>query len=189
VAGRPGERLAQAEPANTQWQHALAATYFRLGEVEMTAGQLAAARQAYEKALTIAERLAQAEPSNTQSQFALAGSHFRLATVARKQGNNMRAHAGFAKQLDIMVKLTALDPGNALWRKALLEGYQALLDMIPQKDCTADRHLNAAEATLAWFTQTKALDGDVEMPELRRYFQQYRARRSIGPCTNTVARQ
>lgn len=84
--------------------------------------------------------------------------------------------------LIIRERLAQADPSNAGWRKDVLQSYWRLLLVLPEGNCTADRHLKAAEDALAWFNQTKALDGDAQMPEIRRFFQEYRAKRGDGPC-------
>jgi hypothetical protein len=62
------ERLAAADPANTQWQRDLSVSRNNLGDAAVAAGDLAAARTHYQASLDIAERLAAADPANTQWQ-------------------------------------------------------------------------------------------------------------------------
>ena len=57
-------RLAAADPANTGWQRDLSVSHDKLGDVAAAAGDLAAARTAYQAALDIAARLAAADPAN-----------------------------------------------------------------------------------------------------------------------------
>ena len=55
----PGRR----RPVERRWQRDLSVSYLKLGDVEVAAGKLDAARKAYEQSLKIRERLAGADPS------------------------------------------------------------------------------------------------------------------------------
>ena len=59
------ERLAAADPSNTQWQRDLSVSYNRVGDVLKAQGKLEEALKAYRDSLAIIERLAAADPSNT----------------------------------------------------------------------------------------------------------------------------
>lgn len=96
-----------------------------------------------------------------------------------------KRRTGMARPFDsltIAERLALADPSNAGWQKDLLQNYGKLLLVSPEGGCTADKRLEAAEKVLVWFDQTKALDGDAQMPEIRRFFQEYRAKRGDGPC-------
>ena len=73
------ERLARADPGNSQWQRDLSVAHDRIGDVQRAQGSLAAALQSYQAALAIAERLARVDPGNSQWQRDLAVSLERLA--------------------------------------------------------------------------------------------------------------
>ena len=153
------------------------------GDLALSHDDLPQARNLYDEARVIAERLAQADPSNSEWQRDLSVSYYLVAAVARDQGNLANARKGFEKYLETMPRLVTVDSSNAGWRKDVLLGYEALLEVVPQKNCTVDEYLKAAEQTLAWFEQTKALAGDAEMPKIRDYFREYRAQRGNGSCT------
>jgi tetratricopeptide (TPR) repeat protein len=59
-----GDRLAKADPTNTDWQSYLSVSYQRVGEVLQAQG--AEALKSYQDSLAIADRLAKADPSNNQ---------------------------------------------------------------------------------------------------------------------------
>ena len=59
------ETQVAAEPGDTGWQRLLSVSHERLGNVAVAAGDLAAARTAYQAALDIRTRLAAADPANT----------------------------------------------------------------------------------------------------------------------------
>ena len=67
----------------------------RLGDVAIAAGDLAAARAAYQASLDIRTRLAAADPANTQWQRDLSVSHDRLGDVARAAGDLAAARAAY----------------------------------------------------------------------------------------------
>ena len=60
--------LAAADPANTEWQRDLSISHERLGDVAVAAGDLAAARAAYQASLNIRTQLVAADPANTEWQ-------------------------------------------------------------------------------------------------------------------------
>ncbi len=113
------ERLAQADPSNTQWQRDLSVSHEKLGDVEVAAGKLDAARKAYERALAIRERLAQADPSNTEWQRDLSVSYRQLGNVDSKQSKAGEALAMFERSAVIAERLATLDPSNATWKNDL----------------------------------------------------------------------
>jgi len=61
-----GQRLADADPGNAEWQRDLSISRIRIGNVALSSGDIAAARSAYEASLTISTRLAALDPSNAQ---------------------------------------------------------------------------------------------------------------------------
>src|SRR3954452_14500679 len=78
-------QLATANPRNAQWQSDLATSWNKLGDVRQAQGDLAGARQAYEKGMRIADMLAALDPGNAQWQRDLAVSWWRLGDVRQAQ--------------------------------------------------------------------------------------------------------
>ena len=105
-------RLAAADPANTEWQRDLSVSHNILGNVAVAAGDLAAARAAYQAGLDIAARLAAADPANTGWQRDLSVSHNKLGDVAVAAGDLAAARAAYQAYLDIAARLAAADPAN-----------------------------------------------------------------------------
>ncbi len=103
LPGRAGypERLAAADPANTGWQRDLSVSHEKLGDVAAAAGDLTAARTAYQASLDIAERLAAANPANTGWQRDLSVSHNKLGDVAAAAGDLTAARTTYQASLDI----------------------------------------------------------------------------------------
>ena len=105
-------RLAAADPANTEWQRDLSVSHDKLGDVAVAAGDLAAARAAYQASLDIAVRLAAADPANTGWQRDLSVSHEQAGGCGgggRGPGRRPRRLPG---QPGHRVRLAAADPAN-----------------------------------------------------------------------------
>ena len=73
------QRLAAAQPGNTEWQRDLSVSFNKLGAVEVAAGNLAAARQRFEAGFAIRERLVEQWPDHPQFANDMAISRARLA--------------------------------------------------------------------------------------------------------------
>jgi tetratricopeptide (TPR) repeat protein len=84
------------------------------GDVASDAGDLAAARDAYQKGLDIAEALARADPSNAGWQRDLSVSLNKLGDVARDAGDLAAARDAYQRGLDIARRLQTTDPTN-IW--------------------------------------------------------------------------
>jgi hypothetical protein len=80
------ERLAAADRSNTQWQHDLAWSYQKVGDMFIAQGKLDEALTAYLDGLAILERLAVADSSNMHWQHGLFSSHERVGNVLLEQG-------------------------------------------------------------------------------------------------------
>ena len=76
----------------------------------IAAGDLAAARAAYQASKDIRTRLAAADPANTQWQRDLSVSHNKLGDVAIAAGDLAAARAAYQASLDIFSRLAAATP-------------------------------------------------------------------------------
>ena len=85
----------------------------------MAAGDLAAARAAYQASLDIRARLAAADPANTEWQRDLSVSHDKLGDVAVAAGDLAAARDHYQASLDIAHRLAAADPANTEWQRDL----------------------------------------------------------------------
>ena len=88
----------------------------KLGDVEVAAGNLDAARSAYEKSLAIAERLAKADANNSERQRDLVVSYAKIGGLFAQQSQRNEALEYFEKARAIAVRLTRHDPTKAVWR-------------------------------------------------------------------------
>ena len=131
LPGRPGHR----GPAGRRRprQHRMAARPVhqprRLGDVAAAAGDLAAARAAYQAGLDIAARLAAADPANTEWQRDLSISHNKLGDLAVDAGDLAAARAAYQAGLDIAARLAAADPVNTGWQRDLERAQQKISDL------------------------------------------------------------
>ena len=115
-----------ANPANTQWQRDLSISHSRLGDVATAAGDLAAARAAYQAGLDIRTRLAATDPADTEWQRDLSISHSRLGDVAMAAGDLDAARAAYQASLDIAARLATADPADTEWQRDLTVSHEKL---------------------------------------------------------------
>lgn len=85
------QRLADADPHSAQAQRDLSVSLDRLGDVEMHAGDLAAARQHFAASLEACKRLADADPRSAQAQRDLIVSWWRLGLATKDASHFERA--------------------------------------------------------------------------------------------------
>ena len=123
------QRLAAADPANTEWQRDLSISHEKLGDIAVAAGDLAAARAAHQASLDIRQRLAAADPANTGWQRDLSISHEKLGNIAMAAGDLAAARAAYQASLDIAVRLAAADPANTGWQRDLSISHDKLGDV------------------------------------------------------------
>jgi uncharacterized caspase-like protein len=94
-----------------------------LGDIHVTIGNLAAARQAFERQRVLAERLAKADAGNAQWQRDLSVSFNNVGNVQKDQGDLSGALASFRQSLAIGERLAKADAGNAQWQRDLSVSY------------------------------------------------------------------
>jgi tetratricopeptide (TPR) repeat protein len=132
---------AAADPSNAEWQRDLSVSHDRIGDTARAAGDLSAARAAYQAGLDIARRLAAGDPSNSQRQRDLSVSHIKVGDTIRAAGDLTAARAAYQAGLDIRQRLAASDPSNAQWQRDLSVSHERLGDT-----ARADGDLSAARA-------------------------------------------
>lgn len=95
-AGRKfGERLAEQETANADWQHQILTGQTDIGDQLRALGSLTEALNAYQARLAIVERLAALDPGHLQWQRDLSVSHERIGRVLWRQGDTLGALKSF----------------------------------------------------------------------------------------------
>ena len=100
-------------------QRELSVSYNKLGDVAVAAGQLDAARRAYEQGLAIRERLATADPSNSAVAARFVGELHEAQPGAGEQKQHAEALRYFEKARVISTRLAQHDPSNAVWKNDL----------------------------------------------------------------------
>ena len=148
---------AMADPASARRRHDLSISHERLGDVAILAGDLAAARTAYQSSLDIRVRLAAADPANAGWRRDLSVSHIKLGDVARAAGDLAAARAAYQASVDIAARLAAVDPANAGWQRDLSISHERLGDVaIAAGDLAAAR--TAYQTRLDIMTRLAAAD-------------------------------
>jgi tetratricopeptide (TPR) repeat protein len=113
------ERLANADPGDTDGQSDLRRSHTGIGDVLVAQGTLPAALDAYKTGLAIAERLANADPGDTDGQHDLSLLHNRIGDVLVDQGDLPAALDAYKAGLAIADRLAKADPGDAGWQRDL----------------------------------------------------------------------
>jgi tetratricopeptide (TPR) repeat protein len=103
-------KLAEANPAVTEFQRDLANHHENIGSLLTHLGQPVEALQARQKALAIRQKLADANPTVTQFQLDLAGSHYSIAILLPKMGNPADALPPLRQALAIQQKVAGANP-------------------------------------------------------------------------------
>ena len=110
------ERLAKADPDNTQWQYDLGISNERVGDALLAQGDLAGAMKSYRTRHEIISHLAKADPDNAGWQRDLAVSHNKIGDVLTKQDKLTDALQSFRDGLAIIEHLALADPDNTQWQ-------------------------------------------------------------------------
>ena len=100
-----------------------------IGNLELTSGNLAAARRRFEASLNIANRFARLEPDNIQWQRDLTISYNKLGEVEVAAGDIIAARKRFEAGLEIRERLARLNPGSIQWQRDLSISYSRLGDI------------------------------------------------------------
>ena len=104
------QKLADDNPAVTDFRSGLAQNHFTLGHVLSSMGKPVAAEAEYRKALAIRQKLADDNPAVTWSRFSLAHSHDFLGGLLSNTGKPAEAEAEFRKAMALYQKLADDDP-------------------------------------------------------------------------------
>ncbi len=113
------ERLAAADPSNTDWQRDLSVSHIKVGDVLLVQGKRDEALDAYRASLDIRDRLAAARPDNAVRQRGLSVSHNKVGNVLVALGKPDEALDAYRASLAIRERLAAADPANATWWRDL----------------------------------------------------------------------
>ena len=109
---KAGDAASRALHAATQPRDRSAALN-TLGDVQVAAGDLAAARKSFEDSLQIARRLAAANPGSAEAQRDVSVSLNKLGNVQVAAGDLAAARKSFEDSHQILTPLAAANPGSA----------------------------------------------------------------------------
>ena len=107
----------------------LAASYARIGNVQIAQGDLAGALKSYHDSVAIIDRLARSDPGNAGWQRDLSVSYEKMGNVQVAQGDLAGALKSYRDSLAIRDRLTKSDPGNAGWQRDLSVSYNKIGDV------------------------------------------------------------
>ncbi|MFO0888265.1 MAG: serine/threonine-protein kinase [Isosphaeraceae bacterium] len=165
------QRLADANPAVTEFQAALAASHGDIALLLHQTGKPAEALRSYERALAIWQRLSDANPAVTEFQRGLAGSHNNIALLLSETGKPaaeaLRSHE---RALAILHKLVASHPESPDFISPL----GGTLNNIARLDLEARRFSEARDRlreAIAW--QRKALGANPRHPTSRQFLRSH----------------
>ena len=114
-----GERLAEADPDNSDLLSDLFIYYGKLGDALEAQGNQTEAVKVYRESVTSGERLAKTDPSNASWQSNLAVSYDHLGRMLSTQGDLVGAREALGNGFAILKALVAKDKGNALDQRNL----------------------------------------------------------------------
>lgn len=112
-------RLADANPANTEWQRDVSIIHSKIGDLLFTQGEGMAALAEYRKGISIHARLAAADPDDTEWQHDLSVGHERIGDVLAAQWDGEAALTEYRRGVAIRERLVSSDPTNLAWQRAL----------------------------------------------------------------------
>ncbi|MGH9850033.1 MAG: protein kinase domain-containing protein [Blastocatellia bacterium] len=95
-----------------------------LGEQRRQSGDLAGARESYQKRLAMAEDALAKNPFDAMARRGLAGSHTDLGDLLAQSGDTAGALARYRRALAIFEELSAQDPANARDRRYVSETHR-----------------------------------------------------------------
>lgn len=103
-------QLAARNPARSEWQHAVAVSHERVGDVLREERNFPAALAEYRAELAIADRLAAKDPANLTWQQDLSDAHAKVGDILYAQRDTAGAAREYEAQLAIAIRLAAKDP-------------------------------------------------------------------------------
>jgi len=119
--------LSAADPTDAEARRRLAASWARVGEVELAEGDLSRAEKSFDQSLSLT--LAPGEQDNPVQQRDLAAAHTRLGDLATAAGNLAGARAHHHQALTLTTQLAAVTPDRAALQRDLAATYTRLGDI------------------------------------------------------------
>ncbi|MCX4239751.1 tetratricopeptide repeat protein [Paraliomyxa miuraensis] len=164
-------KLEQRFPFSSEVQRYLSVSLENLGRVEVQAGNLAAARDLFQRSLQTREGLAKADPHSAQAQRDLSISLEKLGNVEVQSGNLAAARGLFQRSLQTREGLAKADPHSAQASFDLATSHQWLAHAAKaegDRDTQID-HLRTARAILDTMEASGQYRGYTVLEHARRY--------------------
>ncbi|MFK3985076.1 CHAT domain-containing protein [Micromonospora sp. NPDC050397] len=115
------DRLATSDPSNTAYQRELLGSHWRLGDMDLGAGDLSCAQGHFVSALSLAQRLADGDPDSVDGERDLATAFRRMADHATANGQPEEVRGNLERSLEVTQGLVHRFPGNAGLHRDLAE--------------------------------------------------------------------
>ena len=122
-------REAEAAARRNRNEGDLAASFIKVGDVQVAQGDLAGALKSYRDSLGIRERLAKSGPGNAGWQRELSVPFEKVGDVQKEQGDLAGALKSYRDSLGIRERLAKSDPGNAGWQRDLSVSFERVGDV------------------------------------------------------------
>lgn len=119
--------LADAQPANSQWQISLSLRHNKVGDAQRAQGDLRSALKSYQAALAIRKRLVASDPDQDELQLAFALSAWMVGTIEQGQSDAERLailRDGLSA-VDRLAQRRSLDPHEVALHETLSKAVKA----------------------------------------------------------------
>jgi tetratricopeptide (TPR) repeat protein len=156
------QKLADANPAVTEFQVGLAKNHNNIGVLLKAGGKLEEAMVAYCKTLAILQKLADANPAVTELQRDLAKSHNNIGLLLSKMGMPEEAMVACGKTSDICQKLVDANPTVPDYQAELAKAHNNLGRLLAREKRFAEA-FTAIDAGLA--IRTKLVEANPKTTE------------------------
>ena len=160
------QKLADDNPAVTQFRSDLAGSHNNLGWLLQQTGKSSEAEAEYRKALAIQQKLADDNPAVTEFRSDLAVSHNNLGNLLSDTGKSSEAEAEYRKALAIQQKLADDNPAVTDFRSRLAVSHNNLGNLLSSTGKSSEAE---AEYRKALAIQQKLADDNPAVTEFRSY--------------------
>ena len=118
--------LAQDKEDDLNLMRDLAVSYFKLGDIDITLGQVDHAFENHQAALELFKDIRQKNPNSAQAQRDLSVSYERIGNIKAAMGDTQGALAEFQNSLKIALTLADADPNSAQAQRDLSVSYERI---------------------------------------------------------------
>jgi tetratricopeptide (TPR) repeat protein len=120
---------AEAHPNDREWQRDLLVLYGKIGDVQVSQGDLTGALKSYNDDLAITERLAKSDPMDARGKRDLSICYEKIGDVEIAQGDLNGALKSYQEGLAIKEHLAQFDPDSFGWQVDLSVSYDKVGDV------------------------------------------------------------